>query len=92
VTNPVPVLAGLTPNTTYTGSPNIYLTLTGDKFIRTPLVTWNGVRLSTRYVSSQVLVVKVPHRLLDVPGVKMIVVRNKTPGGGISAAQSFTVQ
>jgi hypothetical protein len=86
VTNPVPVLGTVTANINPLTilSRGVVLTVTGDKFIKPAKVYWNGVRLSTRFVNSQVLTVRVPNRLLRTAGDVTIYVWNKAPGGGLS--------
>jgi hypothetical protein len=91
VINPVPVLTSVIPSTVYTWNTHLTLTLIGDKFIRYARVYWNGVRLSSHFVSSQVLTVRVPNRLLRYPGDVTIFVVNKGPGGSASGAQTLTV-
>ena len=51
-TNPVPVLAGLSPALTNAGGGAFTITITGSGFIATSVVNWGSAALATQYVNA----------------------------------------
>ncbi len=92
VNNPVPTLSSMGPATANVGDNDQTLTLTGKNFIASSTVKWNGVALTTTYVSDTQLSALLPAANLAVAGKFACSVFNGVPGGGNSAGQSFTVK
>jgi parallel beta-helix repeat protein len=92
VTNPVPALTSVSPDTALAGTPGLTLTLNGSQFVRTSEVRWNGARRTTTYVSSTRLTAALTATDLAQAGTGQITVFNPAPGGGTSNALTFTVQ
>jgi hypothetical protein len=89
--NPLPVGQSLTPSSAAHGSGNFPLTLQGTGFVPGSMVTWNGSMLAGDYVSPTQLTVYVPAGSIAAAGTAKVVVTNPAPGGGASAALSFSI-
>jgi hypothetical protein len=89
--NPVPTLASLTPSSTTAGSAAFTLTATGSGFVGTSVVRWNSADRPTTFVSSTQLRASIPAGDVAATGTAQVTVFNPAPGGGTSAAQTFTI-
>ncbi len=92
VDNPVPTLSAISPATAVAGADSQVVRLTGTNFVRASMVEVNGmVRMGTRRISptEMELVLGTPDLLQ--PASFSIRVRNANPGGGVTAAQTFSV-
>jgi YVTN family beta-propeller protein len=89
--NPVPALTMLSPNTVAAGGPAFTLTLTGSNFLAGSVAQWNGVALTTTFVSATQLTAPVPASDLAAGAVVSVTVLNPAPGGGTSAVLSLTI-
>lgn len=67
------------------------LTVDGNSFFSGSTVRWNGVDLPTTYVSATQLTASIPASDVAAAGSAQIIVFNPLPGGGTSAAQTFTI-
>ncbi len=90
-TNPVPVLASISPASAAQGSPSFTLTANGGNFAASSTLAWNGAPLQTTFVSAMQLTAVVPASNLTNVGSVNVTVVTPSPGGGISGAQSFSV-
>jgi hypothetical protein len=90
-TNPVPVIATLSPESinANSGAP-LTLTVNGSGFVFNSTVSWNGTALSTNYISDTQLTATVPASGIATAGSISVTVDNPAPGGGTSAAAAFT--
>lgn len=91
ITNGVPTIAGLTPTSVVSGSPDRSITITGTAFVPASTVKSNGVNVMTTYVSNTQLTAVVPSSQLLYPGSVALTVTNPSPGGGTSAPRNLTV-
>ena len=91
-TNPEPVLTSLSPPAAAVGVAGFTLTATGSGFVAGSAVHWNGVSRPTVFVSSTQLTASIPGTDIASPGTAQVTVVNPAPGGGTSAASSFTIQ
>jgi hypothetical protein len=101
VTNAVPVVTSVSPNTTWAGSVKPQtLTITGSGFVPAPPLLGAvgsqvkiGTRLTTNttFVSATQLTVPLTAADIAAAGTVPISVVNPTPGGGTSAAVNLTV-
>jgi hypothetical protein len=83
--NPVPfVNHPLVPMTVVPGSPGFTLAANGTGFVSAAVVNWNGVPLTTTFVSSSQLTATVPAANVAKPGTASVTVTNPAPGGGAS--------
>jgi len=89
--NPVPVLMSLSPTNAAQGTAAFTLTATGSNFVSTSKVHWKGLERPTTFVSATQLRAAIPASDLQAAGAADITVATPTPGGGISAVQTFTV-
>ncbi len=90
--NPVPSIASLSPSTIIAGSAAFTLQVNGGGFVPGAVVEWNGSSLFTVYVTSTQLLASVPAGDIATPGSVSVTAVNPSPGGGASAAATFTVQ
>ena len=91
INNPAPTLATLSQTSAAAGAAGFALTVTGTNFVATSVVDWNGVPLVTTFVSATSLTAAVPLADLATAGTFPVTVFNGLPGGGTSAAVTFTV-
>ena len=91
ISNPVPQLQASNPSSVDAGSADIIFTVSGSNFIPTSVIQWNGVALTTSYLSDSYLEAQVPASNLSNPGVAEVVVVNPGPGGGISTSLQFAI-
>jgi hypothetical protein len=89
--NPAPTLTSISPTSATAGAAVLTLTVTGTGFISSSQVEWNGAALATTYVSGTSLTAQVPAADLTTSGTASVTVVNPAPGGGTSAAESFTI-
>ncbi|MGE0126509.1 MAG: PKD domain-containing protein [Blastocatellales bacterium] len=90
-TSPVPVLSSISPSSTPAGSASFILTANGSNFVATSKVRWNGQDLQTAFTSANQLTAQVPDNLVASGGTAQVTVFTPSPGGGTSAARTFTI-
>ncbi len=91
VLNPAPLVTGIAPSQIPARSIGFPLSVNGSGFTSVSLVRWNGVALSTTYVSGSQLAANVPAEALVWVGNASVTVVNPSPGGGSSTALVFTI-
>jgi uncharacterized repeat protein (TIGR01451 family) len=96
VTNPLPTLTSLSPNTATAGGPTFTLTVNGGNFVNGPypsVVLWNNAPLTTTFVNASQLTATVTAANIANAGVYTVTVANPQPDGTRSLAQTqnFTV-
>jgi inosine-uridine nucleoside N-ribohydrolase len=91
VNNPVPSLTSISPNSTTVGGPAFTLTVNGTNFVSGSVVQVNGSNRTTTLVSSSQLTASIPASDLASAGTLSVTVVSPAPGGGASAALTFTV-
>ena len=84
-----PVLTSISPDTANAGALSFILTATGTNFINTSTINWNGIPLTTTYVSATSLTASVPASNITTAGTASITVA--TPGAVTSSAVTFTI-
>jgi hypothetical protein len=89
--NPIPTIGSISPNGAAEFGSSLTLTVKGSGFIDTSQVEWNGSSLTTTYQSATSLQAQVPASDLTTTGASTVTVVNPSPGGGSSAAATFTV-
>ncbi|OPZ45108.1 MAG: Ser-Thr-rich glycosyl-phosphatidyl-inositol-anchored membrane family protein [Euryarchaeota archaeon ADurb.BinA087] len=89
--NPVPTLTSISPSSKAAGDPAFTLTVTGTGFSGGSKVRWNGANRTTTYVSGTSLTAAIPASDIASVGTAMVTVFNPAPGGGTSAARTFTI-
>ena len=89
--NPVPTLTSISPTSKPVGSADFTLTVNGSNFISGSVVRWNGSGRATTFVSSAQLTATILASDITAAGTAQVTVFNPTPGGGTSAASTFTI-
>src|SRR6185503_16880381 len=89
--NPVPALSALSPSSAVAASASFALTVTGANFVSGSTVSFNGAAHTTTFVSSTQLRATIATTEIVLPGNYPVTVSNPAPGGGLSAALTFTV-
>lgn len=74
------------------GRPGFTLYIHGEGFVEGSVVRWNGADRPTQYVGATRLTASISSADVAGPAVAQITVWNPEPGGGLSAASSFTVR
>ena len=92
VNNPVPTTASLNPNSAFAGTGAFTLTVTGTNFVSSSSVQWNGAARSTTFVSPTTLRAAISAADISTMGTASVTVFNPLPGGGTSAALTFTIK
>ena len=90
--NPVPVLTAVSPAAAVAGGAGFALTATGSGFVAGSAVHWNGMSRATAFVSATQVTASILASDIASARVAQITVVTPAPGGGTSAALSFTVQ
>lgn len=89
--NQAPIASSLSPNGVKSPGSNTWVTVSGSNFIPASVAFWNNSARTTVFVDSQHLRVAIPAADLSKPKKAKIYVSNPPPGGGDSAALTFTV-
>jgi hypothetical protein len=92
VQDPVPVLSSISPTNGPADSASVALTAYGSDFVSNSVIQWNGIALTTTYVSATQVTAQVPASDLTALGSINVTVMNLSPGGGTSSAAAFTVE
>lgn len=89
--NPVPAIVSLSPNSANAGGAAFTLTITGQSFVSTSTVQWNGKSVQTMYSSATQLQVQINASQVANSGSAMVSVVNPSPGGGNSGEAEFAI-
>ena len=88
---PAPTLTSINPTSAFVGSAATTITLTGTNFVNVSTADFNGTPLTTTFDSATQLTAVIPSADLTTASSAAITVVTTGPGGGTSAAQTFTV-
>lgn len=91
VTNLVPSISSLSPNSAPIGTSSEAVTINGQNFLSSSTVTYNGISHSPTFVNPSQLTISLTTNDLTTAGSFPVVVTNPSPGGGASNAVDFTV-
>ena len=91
VTNPVPSITSLSPNSATAGEAQFTLEVSGNGFVPTSRVRWNGSNRTTTFISPTQLTAIIQRSDIATPKTASVTVYNATPGGGTSNAVAFAV-
>jgi hypothetical protein len=91
VSNPAPVVTSISPSTVIAGSAAFTLTVNGTGFVNGSVVNWNDGARTTTFVSGAQLQAAIAAADIASVGTASVTVFNPTPGGGTSAAATFTI-
>jgi len=92
IENPAPTLNSISPTSATAGGAAFTLTLDGSNFVSGSVVRWNGNNRTTTFVSAAQLTASIPASDIASGGTPQVTVLNPTPGGGTTAALTFTVE
>jgi hypothetical protein len=87
-----PVASSLAPSSAVAGGPGFDLTVNGSGFVAGAAVQWNGASRPTTFVSSGALQAAIAAADIATAGTAQVNVVVPPPGGGTSAALTFTIQ
>ncbi len=91
ITNPVPSISSLSPNSAPIGTSSEAVTINGQNFLSSSTVTYNGISHSATFVNPSQLTISLTANDLTTAGSFAVVVTNPSPGGGASNAVDFAV-
>ncbi len=89
--NPVPQVNSLSPSSATVGGAGFNLTVNGSGFVTTSVVRWNGSDRPTTFLSNVQLRAAIPDTDIAAVGSAQVTVFNPSPGGGVSAAATFSI-
>lgn len=89
--NPVPFVRYISPATCLFGKSDFNMTITGNYFVNSSVVEWNGAPLATTYVSSTQLRALVTAELVANVGTANVFVYAPPPMGGTSSLFTFNI-
>jgi uncharacterized protein (TIGR03437 family) len=89
--NPIPSIAGASPQAIVVGGPELMLRVTGNNFAATSKVRWNGADRPTTYLDKTLLEAQIPAADVSTAGVANITVFTPTPGGGVTSPVSVFI-
>jgi PKD repeat protein len=92
INNPVPSLSSINPSSIIAGSPDFTLTLNGDNFLRSSMISFNNNEYSLRFISRTQIETTIPASAILTPGNYPVKVINPAPGGGESNILTFVVK
>jgi hypothetical protein len=87
----LPVMSGLSPDRGLMGGAAFTLVVNGSNFVDGSVVRWNGENRSTTFVSSTQLRATIAAGDIAAAGTAQVTVFTPPPGGGTSAAFTFTI-
>src|SRR5262249_54644221 len=91
ISNPVPVITGLSQNSAVEGSGDLSITVMGTGFSATSVVQWNGTAWTTSFLDKSDLQAIIPAADLADEVPASLTIFNQTPGGGTSNSTTFTI-
>ncbi len=91
INNPAPDVTTIAPTNKVVGEAQFDLTVTGSGFVNGSVVQWNGSNRVTMFNSPTQLMATIPASDLAVAGTAQVAVLTPAPGGGVSAARTFTI-
>ena len=90
--NPVPSLTSIDPSSITAGGPDFTLTLNGDNFVPTSIVSFNNQQYPATFINKDQIQATIPSSALTRPGNYPVKVINPPPGGGETSPLTFTVK
>jgi hypothetical protein len=89
--NPVPTLTSISPTSIGAGGSGFTMTLTGTNFVSSSVAQWKGSARTTTFVSATQLTAAITATDIATAGTAAVTVFTPTPGGGTTAALTFTI-
>src|SRR5713226_6640260 len=91
ITNPIPAITTISPNSAESGGAAFTLTVNGSNFVTGSVVLWNGSDRPTAFISASQVSAQIPASDIAVAGTAAITVFNPAPGGGASNSLTLTI-
>src|SRR5882724_4686220 len=91
ITNPIPAVTTISPNSAESGGAAFTLTVNGSNFVTGSSVRWNGSDRPTAFISASQVSAQIPASDIAVARTAAITVFNPAPGGGFSDFLTFTI-
>ena len=91
VVNTAPQLTAMSPSVVAAGSAPLLLTLSGQYFLSSTTIRWNGAERPTTFVSNTQLQAQISANDLTTPGDIAVTAFTPAPGGGQSQALTFRI-
>jgi hypothetical protein len=93
---PLPVIQSLSPSSATAGGGSFTLTVNGTTFDQGSVIRWNGTSLATAHTLTSgglttAISATIPASDIAAAGTAQVTVYNPSPGGGTSAAATFTI-
>jgi PKD repeat protein len=92
INNPAPSLSSMNPSSIIAGSPDFTLTLNGNNFLTTSIISFNNNQYPLRYISKTQIETTIPANAITTPGNYPVKVINPAPGGGETSPLTFNVK
>lgn len=89
--NPAPAIISISPSSATAGGAAFTLTLTGQNFVSSSTVEWNGNPVTTTFSSDSRLQAQIAAAEIANSGTAAVSVTNPLPGGGNSGSAEFTI-
>lgn len=89
--NPMPSIVSLSPNSATAGATAFTLTITGENFISSSTVQWNGSSRVATFSSSTQMQAQITAADVANAGSASVSVTNPSPGGGNSGSAEFPI-
>lgn len=89
--NPVPAIVLLSPNSATAGTAAFTLTITGENFLSSSTVQWNGSARVATFSSSTQLQAQITAADIGSFGSATVSITNPAPGGGNSGSAEFSI-
>ncbi|MCC7173981.1 MAG: IPT/TIG domain-containing protein, partial [Bryobacterales bacterium] len=86
-----PAIGSLSPSQATAGGASFVLTVTGENFVPSSVVRWNGADRGTTFVSGTQLQASIPASDITTAGAALVSVHTPTAGGGTSGTLVFTI-
>src|SRR5262249_48833631 len=88
--DPIPSIAAIFPESATAMSGDFTLTVRGENFSSTSVISWNGNTLATRFVTASQITALIKDRDLAFAGIAEVTVTNPA-SSGVSRAAIFTI-
>jgi hypothetical protein len=89
--NPEPAIVSLTPNSASAGGAEFTLSITGQNFLSSSTVQWNGSARVATFTSGTQLQAQITAADIANSGSAVVSVTNPSPGGGNSGSAEFAI-
>lgn len=90
-TVPVSMISSVAPSNANAGGAEFTITVTGESFVATSTVNWNGTSRATTEINDTQLTATITAADIAAAGVAQITVTNPPPGGGTSNPVGFVI-